>query len=88
MKNWMNLFNKGRRLNLFNMFNRRRNNRGILWASLLGLGVSAAVLGLRRNGNKDMMEPIRNVIKNGQMPSFITEFSKELVSNIKLNQEK
>lgn len=80
----------GRRLNLFKMFNRKRTNRGILWASLLGIGVSAATFGLRRNGNKKMMTPIQNVTSNirsnGQMQRFataVTEFSKELTPNRK-----
>ncbi|WP_246041939.1 hypothetical protein [Robertmurraya kyonggiensis] len=84
----MNLINMGKRLNLFNMFNRRRNNRGILWASLIGLGASAAVFGFRRNGNRNMLAPIQNltnnVQNNGQMKRMvtaITEFSKELVPN-------
>lgn len=74
----------GRRQNLFNMFNRKRNNRGVLWTSLISLGVSAAALGLRRNGNKNMLASIQNVMKNGQIPKManaITEFSKELVPN-------
>jgi hypothetical protein len=77
-----NLFDMGRRQNLFN--NRKRNNRGVLWASLIGLGVSAAALSLRRNGKKNMLAPIQNVMKNGQIPKMaavITEFSKELVPN-------
>lgn len=66
------------------MFNRKRNNRGVLWASLIGLGVSAAALGLRRNGNKNILAPVQNVMKNGQIPKMataITEFSKELIPN-------
>jgi len=67
------------------MFNRKRNNRGDLWASLLGLGVSvAAVFGSRRNGNRNIFAPIQNMANNGQMKRMataVTEFSKELVLN-------
>jgi hypothetical protein len=89
--NWVNtLFNTRRRRNLFNMFNKRNNNQGIIWASLLSLGISAAALGLRRNGNRNMLTPVQNLMNNfrfrnnGQMPkmaSAITEFSKELAPN-------
>lgn len=78
-----------RRQNLFNMFGRKRNNRGFLWTTLLGLGISIATLGLRRNGNRNMVSPIQNIMnsilsRNGQMPKIaagLTEFSKELTPN-------
>ncbi|WP_251555514.1 hypothetical protein [Neobacillus muris] len=90
MNNWVNTFFSTRQgQNLIKMFNRRRNNRGILWASLIGLGVSAAaVFGLRRNGNRNILAPVQNftnnVRNNGQMKRMataVTEFSKELVPN-------
>ena len=84
LNNWMNLFNIGKRLNLFNMFN-RRNNRGILWVTLIGLGVSVAtVFGFRRNGNRNKLAPIQNFTNNGRinrMATAVTEFSKELMPN-------
>jgi hypothetical protein len=81
------LLNTGRRKNRLKMFGTKRNNRGMMWASLLGLGVSAAVYGLGRNRNRNMLDPVQNVMNNirtrtaGQMPNAaaITEFSKELV---------
>ena len=74
------------------MFGRRRNNRGIIWASLLGLGVSAAAYGLRRNGNRNgnRSAPIQNFMSNfrmqidGRIPKMatsLTEFSKDLTPN-------
>jgi Na+(H+)/acetate symporter ActP len=90
LNNWIPaLFNLGRRQNILNMFGRRRNNRGMMWASLLGLGVSAAAYGLGRNQNRNMMAPFQNLISNfrtrnsGQMPNMaaLTEFSKELAPN-------
>ncbi|MBO1510161.1 hypothetical protein [Metabacillus bambusae] len=88
MNNWITaLLNTGRRQNILKMFGRKRNNRGMMWASLLGLGVSAAVFGIRSNRNRNMLRPVQNVMNNirtqtaGQMPNAagITEFSKELV---------
>ena len=92
MNNWIPaLLNIGRKQNIFKMFSRKRNNRGMLWASLLGLGVSAAAYGLRRNQNRNMLRPVQNVMNNirtrttGNMPNVaaITEFAKELVPDIK-----
>jgi hypothetical protein len=58
MNNWKTaLLNTGGRRN-----GRKGNNRGMMWASLLGLGVSAAVYGLRRNRN--MMRPVQNAMNN------------------------
>jgi hypothetical protein len=92
MNNWIPmLFNIGRRQNILKMFGRRRNNRGVIWASMLGLGITAAAYGLRGNRNRNMMRPIQNVMNNirtqtaGNMPNVaaITEFAKELVPNVK-----
>lgn len=48
-----------------NMFGRRRNNRGVMWASLLGIGASAAAFGLGRNRNNNGMgRAIQNAVKN------------------------
>ncbi len=85
MNNWLSaILNTVRRQN---MFGRKRNNRGMMWASLLGVGVSAAAYGLRRNRNSNMLRPVQNVMNSiltrtgGQMqnPAALTEFSKELV---------
>ena len=57
-----------------------------MWVSLLGLGVSAAALGLRKNRNRFV--PIKNLMNHFQfrnneqmtkMANAITEFSTELV---------
>lgn len=79
----------GRRQPLFNMFGRRRNNRGMMWASLLGLGVGAVAYGLRRNQNINKMQPFQNLMSNfrfrksAQMPNIggLTELSKEIIPN-------
>jgi hypothetical protein len=78
------------------MFGRRRNNRGMVWASILGLGISAATYGLSRNRNKNMLSPVQNIMKNfqyrniAQTPNManLTEFSKELVPNKNSNTNK
>lgn len=85
------LFNIGGSQQFLNMFGRRRNNRSMIWGSLLGLGVSAAAYGLRRNrnGNGNMMQPVQNLMNNFrtrnnvQIPNMaaLTEFSKEIVPN-------
>jgi hypothetical protein len=59
----------------------------MIWASLLSLGVSAAVYGLGRNRNTTMQQPVQNVMNRfqtriaEQMPNMaaLTEFSKELM---------
>ncbi|WP_338786474.1 hypothetical protein [Metabacillus sp. FJAT-53654] len=88
MNNWITaLLNTGRRQNILKMFGSKRNNRGMMLASLIGLGVSAAAYGIRSNRNRNMLRPVQNVMNNyqtrtaGQMPNAagITEFSKELV---------
>ncbi|KAB2332135.1 hypothetical protein F7731_17775 [Cytobacillus depressus] len=97
MNNWIQLlFRLGRRQNLLNMFGRRRNNRGMMWASLLGLGASAAAYGLGRNRKNNMQNPVQNLMNNfqfrsaGQMPKManLTEFAKELVPNRGSNTNK
>ncbi|MBU8880873.1 hypothetical protein BGM26_18120 [Bacillus sp. FJAT-29790] len=90
MNNWIPLlFRIGRKQNILNMFGRRRNNKGMMWASLLGLGVSAAAYGFGRNRNKNKQNPVQNLMNNfqfknaGQIPKManLTEFAKELVPN-------
>lgn len=89
LNNWITMLFSGRRQPLFNIFGRKRKNRGMMWASLLGLGVSAAAYGLRRNRNKNMLQPFQNLLSNvrfkkfSQMPNLagLTEFSKEIIPN-------
>ena len=81
------LFNIGRRQPLLNMFGRRRNNRGKMWGSLLGLGIAAAAFGLGRNRNRNMLNPLQNMMNNFreeksvQQPNMagLTEFAKEFL---------
>jgi hypothetical protein len=97
LNNWITgLLNIGRRQPFLNMFGRRRNNRGIMWGSLLGLGLSVAAYGVGRNGNRNMGRPIQNLLNNfgkGKTtltPNIagLTEFSKELIPNNNPNTKK
>lgn len=89
MNNWVTtLLNIGTSRPFLNIVRRRRNNRGIIWGSLLGLGVSAAVYGLTRNQNKKTFQPLQNIMNNSRMGIFqvpkmagLTEFAKEFVPN-------
>ncbi len=84
MNNWISILLQivGRQ-NFFDIFDKRRNNRGIIWASLVGLGISAAAFGLRKSGKRKLMNPLQNIMydspKRNATPILVTEFSKELV---------
>lgn len=80
----------------FNMFARKRKNRGAMWASLLGIGVSAAVFGVTKGKRrKDLVLPIQNMVKNFTPKTnlnlmdnaALTEFSEELLMSA-LNNKK
>jgi hypothetical protein len=87
LNNWITtILNIGKSKPFLNIFRRRKNNRGMMWGSLLGLGVSAAVYGLSRNKNRNRLQPLQNLINNsrmGQKPNMagLTEFAKEFVPN-------
>lgn len=84
---------KMNRLPFFNLFTPKRKSKGTMWASLLGLGLSAAVLGVTRGKRKDITRPIQNAVKNftpNLSPkaninlmdnAALTEFSEELLSS-------
>lgn len=46
---------------LFSKFGRKKRN-GVLWASLLGLGLSAAAYGFKRKGNRKIDTSLANVL--------------------------
>ncbi|WP_223595590.1 hypothetical protein [Neobacillus bataviensis] len=79
-----------RRQPFFNLFMPKRKSRGAMWASLVGIGLSAAVLGVTKGKRKDMALPIQNAVKN-MVPKFnnintmntaaLTEFSEELLES-------
>lgn len=49
---------------IIKMFMPKRKNNGALWASLVGLGISAAVFGARRGKQKDITLPFAGTMKN------------------------
>lgn len=89
MNNWLNfLFRLAGKQNILNLFGRRRNNRGLLWASLLGIGVSAAAIGFKRNGSIKLPDPVSKVMSNVKKPDIsqftqlaLAEFAKEITPN-------
>ncbi|RSK28541.1 hypothetical protein EJF36_17640 [Bacillus sp. HMF5848] len=95
MNNMMSsLFKMGGR-NSFNMFRKkRRNGRGWMLGSIIGLGVSAALVGLGKNKNVNRpLEKVKNNFNVGDIGrrvnlAGLTEFSKELTPNNKRNNDK
>lgn len=88
------LFNMRRVQNRFNIFRKRRNNRGMLWTTLLSLAVSAAAFGIKANRNRNIQSSVQNLMSNlnirnmAQMPKTagLAEFSKELLPNNEQNK--
>ncbi|EKN65309.1 hypothetical protein BABA_20976 [Neobacillus bataviensis LMG 21833] len=83
-----------RRQPFFKMFAPKRKSRGAMWASLLGIGVSAAVIGVTRGKRKDFALPLQNVVKNFSPKTnlnlmnnaSLTEFSEELLESALKNE--
>ncbi|WP_040208746.1 hypothetical protein [Neobacillus jeddahensis] len=86
--------NKLRKQPFFKLFAPKRKSKGPIWASLFGLGLSAAVFGVSRGKRKDFTRPIQNVVKNFSPKSNInmmdnaalTEFSEELLESALKNK--
>jgi hypothetical protein len=83
-----------RRQPLFKMFAPKRKNRGTMWVSLIGLGLSAAVYGVTRGNRKDIAGSFQNVMKNFTQKNNVnlmgnaalTEFSEELLDSALRNK--
>jgi hypothetical protein len=75
------------------MFVKKRRGRGTMWASLLGLGVSAAIIGMAKGRRRDFTPPFQNAIENfapkiGTMnTAALTEFSEELLASALKNKK-
>ncbi|MCL6572002.1 MAG: hypothetical protein K6T88_10020 [Bacillus sp. (in: Bacteria)] len=79
-----------------NLFAKNKKRKGSIWASasLLVIGVGAAIFGVTRGKNKDFTLPIQNIVKNfsaktnlNQMDNTaITEFSEELLTSALKNK--
>ena len=73
----------------FKLFAPKRKSKGALWASLLGIGVSAAVFGATKGKRKNFALPFQNVVKNfspktnfnSMNNAALTEFSEELLES-------
>lgn len=67
------------------MFNKKRNNKGVMWASLISIGVSVLMMMLRKGKQGNITSTIQNFTKNmgkGNMPMMnnaaaLTEFAEE-----------
>ncbi|MCI0765578.1 hypothetical protein [Bacillus sp. TL12] len=88
----MSLFNSGRRTQqMFNLFRNRRNNRGWIWVSLLGLGTVFSVVAAR---NANMMRPIQRLFQGVQnttrtfIPSKVNLANMEFADEITPNSQK
>jgi hypothetical protein len=87
MRNMINPF--------FNMVGKKRKRRGTMWASLLGLGISAAVFGLTRGKRKNMIQPIQHLVQsftpktnlNHMNNTALAEFSEELLASALRNDK-
>ncbi|MFZ7942215.1 MULTISPECIES: hypothetical protein [Bacillaceae] len=83
-----------RRQPFFKLFTPKRKSRGAMWASLVGIGLSAAVFGVTRGKRKDYALPFQNVVKNFAPKSnlnlmdnaALTEFSEELLESALKNK--
>lgn len=77
---------------MFELFgNKKNNNKGWIWASLLGLGT---VLGLLATRNSSMMRPIKHTFQGFQnktrtfIPSKVNLANIEFADEIKPNTQK
>ncbi|SDN74983.1 hypothetical protein [Bacillus sp. OK048] len=81
---------------LYNLFGKKRKSRGTMWASILGLGISAAVFGITRGKRKYNTQPFQNLLHSfkpmtnvNQMNNVaLTEFSEELLASALENDKK
>ncbi|NWQ41990.1 hypothetical protein MLOOGBEN_14935 [Bacillus sp. EB106-08-02-XG196] len=79
----------------FNMFGKKRKSRGAMWASLLGVGISAAVFGLTRGKRNNIAVPFQDVVQsftpktnlNGMSNTALAEFSEELLTSALRNDK-
>jgi hypothetical protein len=81
---------------LFKLFTPKPKSRMPLWASLVGLGLSAAVFGITKGKRRNFALPFQNVMKNfsekTNLPSLnvmdnaaLSEFSEELMESALTN---
>jgi hypothetical protein len=81
----------------FNLFAKKRKRRGTMWtsASLLGIGLSAAVFMVTKGKRKDIALPFQDMMKNFSPKTnlnfmdnaALTEFSEELLTSALNNKQ-
>ncbi len=90
------LFRFAGRQPFFKIFSRRRNNRGAMWASLIGVGISAVAMFTRNRGQKKISSiNFQNLMKNNPLKksspnisdAALAEFSEELMSKALNNNQ-
>lgn len=78
-----------KKLPFINMFMKKRRSRGAWWASIAGLGITAALFGVVKGKRKFSSLPLNNMFKNltpnmdiNRMDNAaLTEFSEELLES-------
>lgn len=67
----------------------KRRNKGALWASIFGLGISAAMYGMKRGRGRGLSEPIANTVKkftpNVNMERF-GNMAKNITPNLNIDK--
>ncbi|MCM3568945.1 hypothetical protein [Neobacillus mesonae] len=72
-----------KRMPFIKMFMPKRKNKGAVWASLAGIGIGAAVYGMKKGKSKDMDLPKFGTMKNITSP--IKDSVKNIVPKMNIN---
>jgi hypothetical protein len=77
------------------MFNKKQKSRSTLWASIIGIVISAAVFAVRKGNRNDFKPPLQNIVRSlspkselGMSNAALAEFSEELLSSALKNDRK
>jgi hypothetical protein len=84
------------KLPFLQLFTRKKSNKGAMWASIIGLGLSAAAFAVTRGKRTMPSLPIQNMMSNltprsniGAMDTgALTEFSEELLESALRDNDK
>ena len=76
------------------MLPKKRKTRGTMWASLIGLGISAIVIGMTKGKRNEYKPPLQNIVKTikpksglGMNDLALAEFSDELLASALKNDK-
>ncbi|MDF2855788.1 MAG: hypothetical protein K0Q87_1639 [Neobacillus sp.] len=80
----------------FPMLTKKRKYGGTMWASFIGLGISALVYGITKGKRNEYKPPLQNIVKTIKPPKAdlgmsdlaLAEFSDELLANALKNDKK